>query len=724
RVLGSAVAGVLPPTIGYFALRAEGSLFVLIAYCLLMDGLLLASTNRRLRLASLSSAGLLALMGALAVFVALDITPVSAFLAWFKLVRTGEAGGTISYMFCADFALFSGLLGGLIILADPLGVLCVYLLVNSFLAAVILESWALALVAAAMAVAFILARTLRGRVRAGRAAILSVTQLITSAALLSLALTPLALRNPIVDGLFSIELEAAVAHVFPGFPFLYNVPGYGHSFSQSDHGGPPVLTSRPVFEVTASPGETLYLRSAVYDTYTGKGWALSEAALETAAQDRFRTASLGSSLGQTQANDASLAVGSPEVAGSHLTHKGQAGTSTIRIRLLIDFLADLPMTLDTRSVRPLHGTLPPLRYGSEATGYLLSVPITRGFVLVESQIGAGRKTPSSTSAGSIHPTGPSSAANPRYLQTGALSPKVVLLSESLKRSSPKSTVEAIRSYLAAHYSYTLDTNPPHGSVSPVEDFLFTSHRGYCVQFATAFTLLARLDGIPARYVTGFLVNLPLESNSTIVTGLSAHAWPEVDLPGEGWTTVEATPPMMPSTFEDPRYYQDFNPSGSAYTLRQLQAVMGSRVPPQAENQTGALSFPYALLSCLAAAAGLLSLALRGLYLLLLPRPAKIRRIVRRAVRRTLSAGLPPPERLGWNTWAESAGRLTERRAVMARSANVIQQLFFGSRRPERRDLRFLRGVLWIVYHSRRRFVPSLHPAGHSVEFVVKSSRRE
>lgn len=71
-------------------------------------------------------------------------------------------------------------------------------------------------------------------------------------------------------------------------------------------------------------------------------------------------------------------------------------------------------------------------------------------------------------------------------------------------------------------------------------FVFEKQEGYCTYFATAFTLLARAEGLPARYVQGFSV--PIKGLKTIsVTGNMAHAWPEVYFDGVGWIPFEPTP---------------------------------------------------------------------------------------------------------------------------------------------------------------------------------------
>lgn len=71
-------------------------------------------------------------------------------------------------------------------------------------------------------------------------------------------------------------------------------------------------------------------------------------------------------------------------------------------------------------------------------------------------------------------------------------------------------------------------------------FLLESRRGYCSHFATAFTLLARAEGFPARYVQGFCVSMEPEGKTPVYSDM-AHAWPEVYLDGIGWIPFEPTP---------------------------------------------------------------------------------------------------------------------------------------------------------------------------------------
>ncbi len=71
-------------------------------------------------------------------------------------------------------------------------------------------------------------------------------------------------------------------------------------------------------------------------------------------------------------------------------------------------------------------------------------------------------------------------------------------------------------------------------------FLLEGKKGYCSHFATAFVLLARAEGLPARYVEGFCVS-PISDEVIEVSSNMVHAWPEVYFEGVGWIPFEPTP---------------------------------------------------------------------------------------------------------------------------------------------------------------------------------------
>jgi transglutaminase-like putative cysteine protease len=94
------------------------------------------------------------------------------------------------------------------------------------------------------------------------------------------------------------------------------------------------------------------------------------------------------------------------------------------------------------------------------------------------------------------------------------------------------------------FVYTL--NPPTYLDNPVEQFLFEEREGFCEHYASAFTQLMRLAGIPARMVVGFQGG---EYNRLgdyyTIRHYDAHAWSEVWLAQQGWVRVDPTAAVAP-----------------------------------------------------------------------------------------------------------------------------------------------------------------------------------
>jgi transglutaminase-like putative cysteine protease len=104
--------------------------------------------------------------------------------------------------------------------------------------------------------------------------------------------------------------------------------------------------------------------------------------------------------------------------------------------------------------------------------------------------------------------------------------------------------EAIRGFLLKNYEYSLFTREPPEGVTPLEDFLFYTKRGYCEHFATAMVLMLRSIGIPARLVTGFLTGEKNEMGDYyLIRQSDAHSWVEAFIDGR-WLIFDPTPPVF------------------------------------------------------------------------------------------------------------------------------------------------------------------------------------
>lgn len=80
----------------------------------------------------------------------------------------------------------------------------------------------------------------------------------------------------------------------------------------------------------------------------------------------------------------------------------------------------------------------------------------------------------------------------------------------------------------------------------VDDFLFDTHEGFCEHYSSAFTVLMRAAGIPARVVTGYQGGYWNKyADYLLVRYSDAHAWSEVWLAGRGWVRVDPTGAVRP-----------------------------------------------------------------------------------------------------------------------------------------------------------------------------------
>ena len=131
-------------------------------------------------------------------------------------------------------------------------------------------------------------------------------------------------------------------------------------------------------------------------------------------------------------------------------------------------------------------------------------------------------------------------------------PRAIALGEAWARqsASPAAVVaRALTFFRKQGFTYTL--RPGHLGADAVDDFLFTRRKGFCEHFASAFAVLMRAAGVPARLVGGYQGG---EWNALggflSVRQSDAHVWCEVWLEGKGWVRVDPTFVVAPDRIRD------------------------------------------------------------------------------------------------------------------------------------------------------------------------------
>ena len=128
-------------------------------------------------------------------------------------------------------------------------------------------------------------------------------------------------------------------------------------------------------------------------------------------------------------------------------------------------------------------------------------------------------------------------------------PRTVALAAQLRNDAANSTTPALvqavlRRLRTGGYSYTLD--PGTYGDDTADEFWFERKEGFCEHIASAFVVLMRAAGVPARIVTGYQGGEMNEVDGYWVLRHSdAHAWAEVWQQGAGWTRVDPTGSVSP-----------------------------------------------------------------------------------------------------------------------------------------------------------------------------------
>jgi transglutaminase-like putative cysteine protease len=272
------------------------------------------------------------------------------------------------------------------------------------------------------------------------------------------------------------------------------------------------LSAEPLIKVPA--GSPRLWRAGTLDVYTGRGWLAAQAPAPVQIHP-----------------DGSLSV--------------QTSTGSTQVDTVVPLHAGVTQVIAPGQV--LAVTAKSLVGGSAlpAAGNRLTIADSAGRAIpytVTSQL-----LPSADDPGAVaqlsRPAGVAQPIDPRWSELPVTVPRRVReLGIALAGSRSRlDAVHAIEHELAQRMTYNLDSPAPAPGVDAVDDVLFTSHTGFCEQFASAEVVLLRSAGIPARMAVGFAGTEPGHNGYRTLQRSDAHAWVEVWFPGVGWVDSDPTP---------------------------------------------------------------------------------------------------------------------------------------------------------------------------------------
>jgi hypothetical protein len=132
----------------------------------------------------------------------------------------------------------------------------------------------------------------------------------------------------------------------------------------------------------------------------------------------------------------------------------------------------------------------------------------------------------------------------RYLQLPlTITPRTLELAQTITADldNPYDQAMAITRWLRSNIEYSRTIDSPPEDAEPIDWFLFDYQVGFCDYYASAEVILLRSLGIPARLAGGYARGeYDAAEGIYSVTGMDAHAWPEVYFPDYGWIEFEPT----------------------------------------------------------------------------------------------------------------------------------------------------------------------------------------
>lgn len=103
-----------------------------------------------------------------------------------------------------------------------------------------------------------------------------------------------------------------------------------------------------------------------------------------------------------------------------------------------------------------------------------------------------------------------------------------------KQKDPLTSLRLLNKKLFSIFSYTPKSTRADSGIKEI----LTSKKGVCQDYTHVMITIARLWGIPSRYVSGYLYQDP--EGSSQVSGSESHAWCECYLPSLGWLGFDPT----------------------------------------------------------------------------------------------------------------------------------------------------------------------------------------
>ncbi|WP_418302048.1 transglutaminase TgpA family protein [Lysinibacillus fusiformis] len=344
----------------------------------------------------------------------------------------------------------------------------------------------------------------------------------------------------VIPMLVSVLLVGTIAFFLPKtgptwadpVPFIQGVTGkdgngagmksVGYSQDDSQLGGPFQGDNTLIF--TASSRDRHYWRIETKDTYTSKGWILSEG-------------NFGKNVYEANAPImTSLQVGLPENER----------------QIQLDIATSMPFLIQTYGLVSVSAQDSTLFIQDEQTERITieqqddTSTSLSGYTLSYSEPVYSMEQLQLSFPATLETL---DSSFDRFMQLPAQLPQRVrdlALSITQDETTVYDQIKAVEGYFRTNgfrYDKTQAAIPAENQ-DYVDQFLFDTKVGYCDNFSTSMVVLLRSIGIPARWVKGFAPGTAGPMSDGLreyrITNDNAHSWVEAYIPGTGWMEFEPT----------------------------------------------------------------------------------------------------------------------------------------------------------------------------------------
>ena len=335
--------------------------------------------------------------------------------------------------------------------------------------------------------------------------------------------TALALYLPKAGPLWPDPVPFITSFSGEGGPGPASVGRIGYGVDDSELGGSFLGDDTPAFRAEVDSGQ--YWKVETKDTYTTKGWELSEPAEEPILYTN----------------------------GDVIETEFAPGSEEESVNAILEMEQGFPFVLYPYGIESIQMNAE-IRYSYTAVDQKIQ-PLLSGAAFEPEAVELQFNEPSFSLTGLRETTVDKLAELPpefdRYTQLpDELPQRVRDLAEEITMNSDTvyDKARAIEGYFERDgFEYSLTDIPvPKEDQDYVDQFLFETKRGYCDNFSTSMVVMLRSLDIPARWVKGFNEGEQLEDENGVetdvyqVTNNNAHSWVEAYMPGVGWMLFEPT----------------------------------------------------------------------------------------------------------------------------------------------------------------------------------------